>query len=108
MDPFSRAGDFYSDAFRAQSAAASMQKTSQRRGMSDTAYNQELEDNPYGSPMVPQSGRYGVHKEESQGTSDFIEDMKRDMLMRAAAARTENQERQSVRAGNGAVTPSMS
>lgn len=105
-DPFIEAGDFFTKAFNAQELASRRQKTAQRGAMRSDSFKSQTGEQPLNAPLPPQYGPYGSYEDEFVPSNDPVEDMKVEML-RKAAAKEGPRTGIPVSAGNGRVTPSV-
>lgn len=105
-DPFIEAGDFFTKAFNAQELASRRQRTAQRAAMRSDEYENQISEEPLDAPIPPQYGPYGTYEDEFVPSEDPTEDMKAELLRKAAAKRGPRAGIP-VSAGNGSVIPSV-
>lgn len=86
-DPFLEAGDFFTKAFNAQELASRRQRTAQRAGMRSDGYENQLSEQAPNAPIPPQYGPYGTYEDEFAPSEDPTEEIKAEMLRKAAAKR---------------------
>jgi hypothetical protein len=103
-DPFLEAGDLFTRAFNAQELASRRQRTAQRAGMRSDSYENQMGSEPLEGPIPPQHGPYGTYEDAFTPTDDPTEDMKAELL-RKAAAKQGPRPGVPTSAGNGHVTP---
>ena len=104
MDPFARAGSFFSRAFDAQANAANQQVRAQQTGMRDSRYEADEDSYAFSGPVPPENGPYGDNPDSVSTAPNFLESMKEDLLNQSRARRRAEAPKISVRSGGGINT----